>query len=324
MPDRTGEGYFTVKQVAAILRIAPRGVSEHIEKGHLPATRGENGWYVARSDLDIFIATRRKPGQPRRRQLRACPWCQQMFDAIDARQRFCVKACADAWAREHNPRKIRIDESLLRQLYLTEGLNAIEIAARLGIAQQAVLDRLHAAGIPVRKERPDFVPPPHKGPKIPMPPREELERLIVVERIGMIRAAEIHGVSEGTIAVWLDRYGMPHPQEGGYGSRVQANDGHAVRSTYELTVDNWLSDHDIPHEYEPALPFPGRFHADFFANGWHIEVWGIRYSASYDERKQRKLALYRQYRIPLIELHANDFVSDDWQHLLRRCCISPD
>jgi excisionase family DNA binding protein len=326
-PDRRDEGWYSINQAADILGIHPSGVQAQIDNGRLPATRVGRMWYIAQDDLDHFIAVnRRKPGQSKRLKPIPCAYCQGPFDPIEAQQRYCSQECARDSVRAFNPRKIRIDESLLRQLYLDEGLNAIDIAARLGIAQQAVLDRLHAAGIPVRNGSSSGPrkPAPPRPPRFPVPPREELERLIVVERIGMMRAAEIYGVSEGTVARWLDSYAMPHPQEGGYGSRVQANDGHAVRSTYELTVDNWLSNHNIPHEYEPTLPFSNRFRADFYANGWYIEVWGIQYNASYDERKQRKIALYRQYSIPLIELSAKDFISDDWQRILRRCRISPD
>ena len=146
-PDRRAEGFLTVKQAAELLGIHPRGMAQHIEKGYLPATREKSGWYIAHTDLDHFIATRRKPGQPKRLNPIPCVWCKSVFDPIEARQCFCSPKCSqDAGS----PRKIQIDEGLLRRLYLDEELTTDAIGVSLKVSGNTVLQRLHDLGIPIR------------------------------------------------------------------------------------------------------------------------------------------------------------------------------
>jgi len=315
MPDRADEGWYTVKQAAAILGIDSRGLNEHIRTGALPATHDGNGYRIAQGDLDYFAATRRKPGQPKRRQPRPCPGCQELFDAPDARQRFCSPECEIASKKAEYRQQHGLDDAdQLRAWYVDQGLSAVTIAEMLGVNDKTVTNQLRAFGIPMR-------PGYYTGAPLPMPPRDDLARLILVECVGMTRAAAIYGVDPSTVGSWLDRYSIPRPQEGGYGRRIEANDGHIVQSSYELTVDNWLSALRIPHEYEPRLF--GRFRADFYANGWYIEVWGVVNHDRYVRNKERKIAFYHDNRLPLIELIPQDFATDEWQHLLRRCLVSP-
>lgn len=91
------------------------------------------------------------------------------------------------------------------------------------------------------------------------------------------------------------------------GKRFTCRDGHVVRSTYEQRVCEWLTAREISHEYEPRLPWDRRSAADFLANGWYVEIWGVTHSPLYGARRARKVAAYRAHSAPLIEIHAHDF-----------------
>lgn len=86
------------------------------------------------------------------------------------------------------------------------------------------------------------------------------------------------------------------------GRRWSCADGHLVRSSYERQVDDWLYQNGFRHEIGPRLPFDRRCSADFLVNGVYIEVWGVTDSTTYDQRRQRKVDLYRKNDLPLVEL----------------------
>jgi len=70
----------------------------------------------------------------------------------------------------------------------------------------------------------------------------------------------------------------------GYGKRTLANDGHVCDSKFEASVDNWLTQHDIPHNIHNIINNNGRPRSiDFYACGWHIEVDGLNRSDEYFE-----------------------------------------
>lgn len=98
--------------------------------------------------------------------------------------------------------------------------------------------------------------------------------------------------------------------------KLAAIDGHIVCSSYELRVCNWLHKNNIPHEYEPCGMFPeSRIKADFLANGFYIEVWGMC-TATYSYERLRKLALYEKHNLPLISISARDFKKRTWRQKL--------
>lgn len=89
---------------------------------------------------------------------------------------------------------------------------------------------------------------------------------------------------------------------------LRATDGHLVRSRGELLIDNWLYMGGIVHAYERRLPIEDEAYCDFWIpNGKvYIEYWGIDGDASYEARRQKKLALYRQHGLDLIEVTNDD------------------
>lgn len=111
---------------------------------------------------------------------------------------------------------------------------------------------------------------------------------------------------------------------GGY--RFVCDDGHKVRSLYEQRIDNWLFEHHIEHIIEPPLPFDRRYRSDFFANGWYIEIWGIRRNASYLARKQAKQTQYKAHGLPLIEIYEYHFDgrrNEPWARKMQAVLIPP-
>ena len=51
-----------------------------------------------------------------------------------------------------------------------------------------------------------------------------------------------------------------------------ADDGHKVRSSYELKVDNWLYHHSISHATNQRIQ---NYYYDFKVGEYFIEIWGI-------------------------------------------------
>lgn len=140
-------------------------------------------------------------------------------------------------------------------------------------------------------------------------------------------AAEI-GVSRPLVIGRLRGLGVEIRRDGwDGGKRFNGTDGHLLRSTYERRVCDWLSDHGVPHSVEPVLPWDRRGRADFLANGWYIEVWGVQGSRSYAERRARKRAGYRAHGAALVEINHFDFSTQKrgrWRRLLAVTSTPPE
>lgn len=137
-------------------------------------------------------------------------------------------------------------------------------------------------------------------------------------------------LSEPTIRKLCHEYAIAVRSGGWSGAyRIVGRDGHKVRSSYERRVDDWLAERGIPHSYEPRLA--GRYRADFLANGWYVEIWGItkggRVPTAYWERRAKKAAFYKANSLPLIEIEAWWFqkrLHGLWERRLSRCLESAD
>jgi len=149
-----------------------------------------------------------------------------------------------------------------------------------------------------------------------LPTREEFLRLYEQGWSVAIIARDL-GLDEDTVLRFCHKQGIELRLNGWRGQRYECQDGHSVRSVFEQRVDDWLYKHDIEHIYEPPLPFDRRYLSDFFANGYYIEIWGVKKSnkyyhensTKYNQRKLRKLAQYKEHNLPLIEIHEYDFDS---------------
>jgi hypothetical protein len=163
-------------------------------------------------------------------------------------------------------------------------------------------------------------------PRSKKPEQAELRRLYESEGMVTRQIASHFGVSHMAVKRWLRQDGiLVRPDGWNGGVRWICDDGHRVRSSYEQRVDNWLNHHAIDHTYEPVLPCDRRYHADFLANGWYIEVWGVRDSPRYVTRRNHKRALYAAHNLPLIQISYAAFDtahSDLWVRLLQ-ACVTP-
>lgn len=210
----------------------------------------------------------------------------------------------------------------LVQLVHVEHKSYQEIAGMYGVDTTAVPHWLKKHQI----ERPTVWQTRRKGVEIILPSQEELFCMYVENGMTLKEIADKYGVSKTPIKGLCEKFGIPIRPDGFNGGiRFACDDGHLVRSTYEQKVDNWLHEHDIPHQYEPVLPFDRRYHGDFLANGWYIEIWGVNGSKDYAQRKAKKVSLYNAHQIPLIQLSIDSFQprrKNSWKKQLTRCFVS--
>ncbi|BCK86634.1 hypothetical protein MIZ01_0398 [Sideroxyarcus emersonii] len=85
---------------------------------------------------------------------------------------------------------------------------------------------------------------------------------------------------------------------------IRASDGHMVRSRGEAMIDGLLYENRIVHAYERLVPIEQTMYCDFFLPEFnlYIEFWGMESNPKYKERKERKLEMYRQNGLKLIEV----------------------
>lgn len=85
---------------------------------------------------------------------------------------------------------------------------------------------------------------------------------------------------------------------------IRTSDGHMVRSRGEAMIDGLLYEHRIVHAYERLVPIEEAMYCDFFLPEYnlYIEFWGMESNPKYKTRKERKLDLYRQNGLKLIEI----------------------
>ena len=142
------------------------------------------------------------------------------------------------------------------------------------------------------------------------PSKEQLEEWYLIERMSLENIAQKLGASRQYVTDRFEEYDMG-PRASGWSHKIfECTDGHIVKSTYELRVDNWLSEHDITHVYEYQLcnlGFTGS--ADFMASDIFIEVWGVRDSPRYNARKKLKTNWYTENGHALISINWWDFSS---------------
>ena len=93
----------------------------------------------------------------------------------------------------------------------------------------------------------------------------------------------------------------------------RTTDGHMVRSKAEAIIDNWLYMAEIVHAYERRLPVEEELYCDFYipSGRVYIEYWGYENKKAYLARKDKKIAIYKQYDFNLIELNDNDVANLD-------------
>lgn len=85
---------------------------------------------------------------------------------------------------------------------------------------------------------------------------------------------------------------------------IRAMDGHMVRSRGEAMIDDRLYGLRIVHAYERMVPIEEDMYCDFHLPEYnlYVEFWGMESNPKYKARKEKKLELYRQNGLQLIEV----------------------
>ena len=96
---------------------------------------------------------------------------------------------------------------------------------------------------------------------------------------------------------------------------IRASDGHMVRSRAEAMIDAWFYENRIVHAYERLVRVEQKMYCDFYLPEYdlYIEYWGLENNSKYKARKEKKLDIYRQNELRLIEIkdeHINNL--DDY------------
>lgn len=193
------------------------------------------------------------------------------------------------------------DKDALVRMVHVEHLSYPEIAKRFGVDGSAVRHWLIKHDI----ERPKAWSTRSKGLLLEIKPDEVKERYL--SGLSLEAIALEFGVGRKAIKSICKKEEVELRPAGFPGSEFLCKNGLFVRSTYELRTANWLSDHDIQFEYEPRYPFSKHLRADFKANDWFIEVWGVENFPGYEERKSLKKSLCATHEIPLIEIKSHFF-----------------
>ncbi len=111
-----------------------------------------------------------------------------------------------------------------------------------------------------------------------------------------------------------------------YLAEYRTKDGHYVRSKAELTIDDSLYLWGIAHAYEKKLPNTiENVYSDFHipsGNGRpkavYIEYWGMENDEKYNQRKNKKIEIYNELGLSLIQLNDADIknIEDSLQKYL--------
>ena len=201
-------------------------------------------------------------------------------------------------------RPIPPSKEILYNLYWIQYLSYAEIARIYQVDATAVPYWLRKYDIPRR----NLWETRRKGNSPKEPTTKELQDLYCNQGFSTQEIGAIYDLSAQTIARRLKKYSIPLRLPGYNQIRYIAEDGHELLSGLELRVDNWLSNHDLRHDYEPDLPFGGK--ADFLVKDIYIEVWGINHNDSYKQRIREKIKLYKEHDLTLIGLYPKDILKN--------------
>lgn len=204
----------------------------------------------------------------------------------------------------------------LDRMLNVEHLGYDGVAARYGVDRSAILHWCNRLEV----RRPTIWETRRRGQLAPAFDLAEASRLYLDEGESLRSIGHRFGVGDGMVSARFKAAGVVRRQNGWKGgARFIGADGHQTRSTYERRVCDWLTEHGVAHSYEPVLPWDRRSRADFLANGWYIEVWGVTDSAIYAERRSRKQSAYRARGAAVIEINHWDFSRQKrgrWERLL--------
>lgn len=201
-----------------------------------------------------------------------------------------------------NQAQIVPDADELRRLYWDEWMSYEQIAEFYNVDLTSIPYWLKKYGIKTRS-----LWETRRGKGWKEPDWNAVEHLYDAELLSSNSIAVLFDVSKSYITKKLRERGV-EIRESGYPnvSRYTAPDGHRVKSGLELQADEWLSTNGIDHDYEPQIGNSPYF-SDFRVGHIYIEIWGITGNEKYEKKRQKKLAVYRQFGLELISLYPADF-----------------
>lgn len=93
-------------------------------------------------------------------------------------------------------------------------------------------------------------------------------------------------------------------------ANYRAEDGHKVRSTHEMIIDNYFFNHKMQHIYEKIVY--SKKSSDKCTCDWYlpeydvyVEYWGLD-GKRYNEEKKYKLNIYKENDLNLLEIEKDD------------------
>lgn len=193
----------------------------------------------------------------------------------------------------------------LKQMYVKERKSSSEIAEIIGVSSTTVVRWLKKKNIPIRTmSEAVFV---RHGKNIKKPSKEQLEKWYIEEMKTTIEIGDLVGVTFTTVREWLSKYKI-QKRKSKYGMKYYVNcrDGHKVKSSYERTVDNWLFDKGIPHDYNGLLSESKEYRYDFKVDRWFIEIWGLKDVDFYDKKMDSKIHYYDIHKFKRIDIFPDD------------------
>ena len=128
---------------------------------------------------------------------------------------------------------------------------------------------------------------------------------------------KIYKTSANVINPLLKSWGVELSNDGSFGKRCKGEDGHILKSGMEKQVCDFLHNHGIVHSYEKQVG-ETRFLCDFFIQNinTYIEIFG-RTDEEYKERMLRKLKVYQDLGLNLLQIFPQDNIQDRLKVLLQ-------
>lgn len=153
--------------------------------------------------------------------------------------------------------------------------------------------------------------------------RPNLESVSVEKQIEIVRALlklPSYKTYKETFGSWLKALISANILEDGkqpsaFGIRCVANDGHECLSLSEKVIDDWLSEHNIPHEKEPFYPYhvflnpSGRMRADWKVDRHLIEYAGLMDEPEYAAKMETKQEIASEFGLSLIVIEPEDILN---------------
>jgi len=204
----------------------------------------------------------------------------------------------------------KITREVLNELYLKRKYSTYKIANIFGCCEETVRKKLKKFGIERRLGTAHCHGTSHPYYNHFLDD-EIIKDLYVKGGWPSERIAECFKTNSAMILRRLRKMGVEIINKGfSNGAPYVCEDGHKVRSFYEKQVDDWLTKHQIKHQYNYSLPFGGTSSADFKVDGYFIEIWGVVGADWYNQRRREKIKQYRSRAMNLIQLYPRDVMKN--------------